>query len=171
MSLASSCVATVAARRRVAHTAQVGVVRKKRSDRPAIVRGPALGALVLTPILLLAGCGSSGQPQQSALSSASGPSASVVVPTTTGSLSVPVTVSSVPGGSITTVQGTVTRGVESGCVVLVDASGAVVANLQGWDLQAHPLDTQVEVTGTFEPDLMTTCQQGTPFEVTAVVSR
>jgi len=27
------------------------------------------------------------------------------------------------------------------------------------------------VTGTFEPDLMTTCQQGTPFEVTAVVSR
>lgn len=78
--------------------------------------------------------------------------------------------SAVPGGT-TTLNGTVQEGVENGCVVLVDASGAVVANLQGWDLQAHPIDSQVEVTGAFEPDMMTTCQQGTPFEASAVVSR
>ncbi len=72
---------------------------------------------------------------------------------------------------MTTVQGTVTEGVEGGCVVLVDASGAVVANLQGWDLTAHPFESVVEVTGTFEPDLMTTCQQGTPFEVITVTGR
>jgi len=147
----------VAARRRVAHTAQVGEVRTKQSDRPAIARGPLLGAIVLTPILLLAGCGSSGQPQPSTTSTAA--------PSSTASESASA------GGSTTTVQGTVTAGVENGCVVLVDASGAVVANLQGWDLRAHPFSSQVEVTGTFEPDLMTTCQQGTPFEVTAVVSR
>lgn len=123
--------------------------RTKHSRRARV--GPLLGAGMLT--MLLTACGSSGTPQQSATSSI-------------GSS----TPSSVPAG-ITTVQGTVTKGVENGCVVLVDASGAVVANLQGWDLQAHPFGSPVEVTGTFEPDLMTTCQQGTPFEASSVVSR
>jgi hypothetical protein len=76
-----------------------------------------------------------------------------------------------PGGAPTTLQGTVTEGVENGCVVLVDGAGAVLANLQGWDLRAHPFESQVEVTGAFEPDLMTTCQQGTPFDATSVVSK
>ena len=117
-------------------------------------------------ILLLAACGSSGTPsQQSAASSAVSSTVSSAV-----SSSVSSAVSAVPGGT-TTVQGTVTKGVENGCVVLVDASGTAVANLQGWDLQAHPFGSQVEVTGAFEPDLMTTCQQGTPFAATAVVSR
>ncbi len=139
--------------------------------------GSLLGPTLVTLTLLLAACGSSGQPQQSATSSTTPASttpassaSSVRTSATTGSLSVSGTVSAVPGG-VTTVQGTVTEGVENGCVVLVDASGAVLANLQGWDLQAHPFDSQVEVTGTYEPDLMTTCQQGTPFEVTAVVGR
>jgi hypothetical protein len=88
-----------------------------------------------------------------------------------GSLSAVGTVTPAPGGSPTTLQGTVTEGVENNCVVLVDASGTVLANLQGWDLRAHPFDSEVEVTGTFEPDLMTTCQQGTPFDATTVVSR
>lgn len=115
--------------------------------------------------LLLAACASSGPPQQSAPSSAPVTSAPVASSATTESGS------AAPGGSVTTLQGTVTQGVESGCVVLVDASGAVLANLQGWDLQAHPFDSQVEVTGAFEPDMMTTCQQGTPFEASTVVSR
>ncbi|HEY5881290.1 MAG TPA: hypothetical protein VIU11_20420 [Nakamurella sp.] len=73
------------------------------------------------------------------------------------------------GGAVATLRGTVTEGVESGCIVLVDDSGAAVANLQGWDLQAHPFDSRVEVTGMFETDMMTTCQQGTPFQVQSAV--
>lgn len=56
-------------------------------------------------------------------------------------------------------------------MVLVDDSGATVANLMGWDLQAHPFGSTVEVTGTYEEGLMTTCQQGRPFTVTGVVER
>lgn len=87
-----------------------------------------------------------------------------------GSLSVSGSVSGSADGT-TTLTGTVTEGVESRCVVLVDDSGATVANLMGWDLQAHPFGSTVEVTGTYEEGLMTTCQQGRPFTVTGVVER
>lgn len=70
----------------------------------------------------------------------------------------------------TTIRGTVVAGVEPGCIVLVDDAGVAIANLQGWDLRRHPFDSRVEVTGTFQPDLMTTCQQGIPFDVSAVVT-
>lgn len=134
--------------------------RIEQSGRTWAGRLPLIGAALAT--LLLAACGSSGTPQQSATSSsASSPGSSAA-----GSQSA----SAVPGGT-TTLKGTVQEGVENGCVVLVDDSGAVLANLQGWDLRAHPFDSQVEVTGAFETDMMTTCQQGTPFEATAVVSR
>lgn len=139
--------------------------------------GWPLRAAALAGLLMLVGaCGSSGQPQQSAPSSSSAPSSGPAVSTvstvaTAGSLSVSGSVPPVPDGSPTTLRGTVTEGVENNCVVLVDDTGAAVANLQGWDLGAHPFNSEVEVTGTFEPDLMTTCQQGTPFEATAVVSR
>ncbi|WP_420121099.1 hypothetical protein [Nakamurella sp.] len=77
---------------------------------------------------------------------------------------------SVAAGGPTTLTGTVTEGVESRCVVLVDDTGATLANLMGWDLQAHPFGSTVQVTGTFEEGLMTTCQQGRPFTVTSVVA-
>jgi hypothetical protein len=143
----------------------MGEVDRNPAERRRIRRGPLLGAATLIMTLPLAACASSGQPQQSAPSSASVTSAPVASSATTES------VSAAPGGAVTTLQGTVTEGVENGCVVLVDASGAVLANLQGWDLRAHPFDSQVEVTGAFEPDMMTTCQQGTPFEASTVVSR
>ena len=139
----------------------MGEVGTKQSYRARARRGAWLGAATLTLAVLVVACGSSGQPQQSATSSTSESAAS------SGS----IVATSLPAGTTTTLQGTVTEGVESGCVVLVDSSGAVSANLQGWDLRAHPFDSQVEVTGAFEPDMMTTCQQGTPFEVTTVVSR
>lgn len=146
----------------------MGEVGRKQSYRARVRRGASLGAATLTLAVLVAACGSSGQPQESATSSTSAPtSAPASSAASTGSM----VASSLPAGTTTTLQGTVTEGVESGCVVLVDSSGAVSANLQGWDLGAHPFDTKVEVTGAFEPDMMTTCQQGTPFEVTAVVSR
>ena len=59
-------------------------------------------------------------------------------------------------------------GVESGCLVLTDETGAVLANLIGIDPATAILDVIVEVTGKFQPDMMTTCQQGAPFAVAMV---
>ena len=54
---------------------------------------------------------------------------------------------------------------ESGCLVLTDDTGAVLANLIGLDTPTAPIGSSVEVTGKFQEDLMTTCQQGKPFTV------
>ena len=59
-------------------------------------------------------------------------------------------------------------GVESGCIVLVDDQGAVLANLIGLDAASAPVGSAVQVKGRFSPDLMTTCQQGEPFTVASV---
>ena len=71
-------------------------------------------------------------------------------------------------GPPTTLRGTVERGVEARCTVLTDDSGGVLANLMGIDPHEWPPGSKVEVTGTFQPGLMTTCQQGTPFQVSQV---
>jgi hypothetical protein len=71
-------------------------------------------------------------------------------------------------GSATTLTGTLQDGVESGCIVLVDDKGAVLANLIGLDSASAPVGSTVEVKGKFSPDLMTTCQQGEPFTVASV---
>ncbi|MET7370937.1 hypothetical protein [Micromonospora arida] len=66
-----------------------------------------------------------------------------------------------PGVGATTLSGTLQGGVEPGCVLL-----------DGYLLLGGPRDVlmpgaRVEVTGRVEPGMMTTCQQGTPFVVTA----
>ena len=108
--------------------------------------------------------GSSVASSSPAASAPSEPSASVLsVP----SISKDATSASAGQTGPTTLTGVVTEGVESGCVVLTDDAGAVLANLMGLDTKAAPIGSTVEVTGEFE-DLMTTCQQGKPFTVTAV---
>lgn len=124
-------------------------------------------------LAVLAGCGGSGSTPGSSPSSTTTPEVSVTSSTSPGvpipSSGPPIVTATASPGALATIRGTVTEGVESGCIVLVDDAGAAVANLQGWDLEAHPFDSRVEVTGVFETDLMTTCQQGTPFEVRSVV--
>jgi hypothetical protein len=71
----------------------------------------------------------------------------------------------------TRLTGTIAAGVESGCIVLVDDKDAVLANLIGLDEASAPVGSMVQVEGRFQPDLMTTCQQGEPFEVASVVVR
>ena len=71
-------------------------------------------------------------------------------------------------GGTTTLTGTIEAGVESGCFVLVGQDGTVLANLIGIDAVATPAGSVVDVTGTFEEDMMTTCQQGTPFSITSI---
>lgn len=74
-------------------------------------------------------------------------------------------------GAATTLTGTLSAGVESGCIVLVDDKGAVLANLIGLDAASAPIGSTVEVKGRFARDLITTCQQGEPFTVASVEVR
>jgi hypothetical protein len=60
------------------------------------------------------------------------------------------------------VSGTVTAGVEYGCLMLDDYQ------LVGGPRELFPPGTRVRVTGRPEPRMMTTAQQGTPFVVTGV---
>ncbi len=134
---------------------------------------------------------SPGSPAATGSSSAPGPSASpstaISAPTIPPSTAIsaptiepgelpPITGAPVaprPGavGASTELSGTVEAGVESGCVVLTDARGAVLANLIGLDTAGTPLGSEVVVTGTFQQGMMTTCQQGAPFQVTSVRQR
>src|SRR5688572_479176 len=109
-----------------------------------------LTALVLTA-LLLAGCASDdggGQPPAAA------PTPTPTVPVTTAP-------AGKPAGKVERVTGRVEAGVEAGCKLLVADSGG------GYLLLGGPADVlkegaRVEVEGTVEPGLMTTCQQGRP---------
>ncbi|MEH1054730.1 hypothetical protein V6U89_05890 [Micromonospora sp. CPCC 206171] len=64
-----------------------------------------------------------------------------------------------PGPGATTITGTVQAGVEPNCLLV-----------EGYQLIGGPRDVltvgaRVTVTGQPKPDMMTTCQQGTPFVV------
>ena len=81
-----------------------------------------------------------------------------------------------PGSGVAvTLEGTVREGVEASCLVLEDDNGTVLANLLGDDAPditaALTSGAKVEVTGSFVEGVMTTCQQGQPFQVTAVTAR
>ncbi|MEU4712741.1 hypothetical protein AB0F73_03605 [Micromonospora purpureochromogenes] len=71
----------------------------------------------------------------------------------------PVGPSVPPGPGATTITGTVQAGVEPNCLLV-----------EGYQLIGGPRDVltvgaRVTVTGQPKPDMMTTCQQGTPFVV------
>jgi hypothetical protein len=78
------------------------------------------------------------------------------------------TVPSAGTGTEVTLRGTVREGVEASCVLLADDNGTVLANLLGSDAPELTAGAKVEVTGSFLQGVMTTCQQGLPFQVTAV---
>lgn len=65
-----------------------------------------------------------------------------------------------------TITGTPTEGVENGCIVM--ESGGTLYLLLGGERSALMSGRPVAVRGTPAPGLMTTCQQGTPFQVTEV---
>jgi hypothetical protein len=66
------------------------------------------------------------------------------------------------------VTGKVVEGVEAGCLLL-ETPGTLYL-LVGGDRAALVVGKQVTVTGSPQPGLMSTCQQGTPFQVTSVRS-
>jgi hypothetical protein len=65
-----------------------------------------------------------------------------------------------------TITGTVEEGVESGCMLLRTQQGLYL--LIGGDRKMIAGGGKLVVRGKPQPELMTTCQQGTPFQVTEV---
>lgn len=66
-----------------------------------------------------------------------------------------------------TVEGRVSLGVEPGCTLL-EGAGRLYLLLGGADVAALAEGDTVRATGTADPDTMTTCQQGTPLQVTSL---
>jgi|SRR5882724_3217343 len=121
-----------------------------------------LAALLLLT-LALAGCAN-----QTGAGSG-GPSTTVV--------SAPVTIVPSPtpsagtssGSDAQTISGTVAEGVEPNCLVLHDSSGNHVLFFHDPALRsAAKAGARVTLVGRSEPAMMTTCQQGVPFIVSAV---
>lgn len=75
------------------------------------------------------------------------------------------------GGATVELTGTVEAGVERGCLVLLDSEGLVLATLTGRPMADYPLGAMVTVTGRFQQGVMTTCQQGMPFQVSSISAR
>jgi hypothetical protein len=134
---------------------------------------------VLVAVLATAGCArdagsdtSAGAPPPPG--SASGPASSGAATTEPGSTKLPATDLPEPSGGpgaagAQTVSGTVAAGVEPDCLLL---SGGNTQYLLVFDdpaiRSAAAVGAKVTVTGRAEPDMLSTCQQGTPFIVTSV---
>jgi hypothetical protein len=68
-----------------------------------------------------------------------------------------------------TISGTVEEGVERGCRLLKDATGSYLLVFHDTAMKAEaPVGAKVTLTGKASPGMMSTCQQGVPFIVTAV---
>lgn len=104
---------------------------------------------------------SPGGPTGSPMSSASAVPPPANTPPTAPSLSDPPVVGKNRGS--VTVTGTAVAGVEAGCLLL--ETGAETLQLIGAPPDSVEMGSRLRVTGTRSPELMTTCQQGTPFQV------
>ena len=68
------------------------------------------------------------------------------------------------GAGQVTIRGQVEAGVEAGCVLLKAEDGQAYL-LVGGDRMLIAAGGRLEVVGEPQPGLMTTCQQGIPFQV------
>lgn len=134
--------------------------------------------------MVLAGCGpptdpstpqASGSPSGAAVSSSISPNPSANAGSPRGTVSPGRSSQPQPGTTYTgsksvgqvTIRGQATDGVESGCVVLAADDGMTYL-LLGGDRTVIGGGGRLEVVGEPQPDLLTTCQQGTPFQVSSV---
>lgn len=78
-------------------------------------------------------------------------------------VSPPPPASGKPGAGELTLSGTVEAGVEYGCLIL--NAGGSTYNLLGGDPAVVKVGARVNVRGRPDPGIITTCQQGTPFQV------
>jgi hypothetical protein len=125
-------------------------------------------ALVVFAAVALGGCGSAGSSEPvTAPPPSIGDSVDASGGSSTGSAAgTPSTQPADPSGAVVVIHGTVADGVEAGCVLLNTDSKAYL--LIGGDRAAMKSGAKLTVHGVPQPDLMTTCQQGTPFQVTKI---
>ena len=111
---------------------------------------------------LLAACaGSDGDDAGAGQGATTAPTTS---PTTTGP--VPTTEPAPPAGEVT-VTGTVSEGVEPGCLLLDAENGGRYLLIGGRRAELRP-GRRVAVTGRVDRGLLSTCQQGVPLVVASV---
>ena len=129
---------------------------------------------VLVAVLATAGCARDAGSDTSAGAPPPGSASSGGATTEPGSTKLPATDLPEPSGGpgaagAQTVSGTVTAGVEPDCLLL---GGGTTQYLLVFDdpaiRSAAAVGAKVTVTGRAEPDMLSTCQQGTPFIVTSV---
>ncbi len=131
--------------------------RNVRSTRRLLAAGILFGTLAGG----LAGCGSADDSSSSA-----SPTSSPRIPTHDPSSASPSGPSlPKPTGPVQTRQGKIEAGVEPGCVLL-KATDKKVYLLVGGNSKILTPGAPVVVKGYPQPDLMSTCQQGEPFQVT-----
>ncbi|GAB3506384.1 hypothetical protein [Amycolatopsis cihanbeyliensis] len=121
-----------------------------------------IGIAVLALLLTACGAADTAPPEESG-ATPPGPTAPPTTGSPTGSRP-PPTAPTTPPGEIT-VRGVVQQGVEPGCLVLTGSDQVYL--LVGERARLEP-GAEVQVRGTPEPGLMTTCQQGTPLRVAEV---
>lgn len=113
--------------------------------------------------LVLASCAQQAPPGAPPSSS---PASDTSTPAPLPPSSTPLTTTTTPSRALEpgmTVRGTVAEGVEAGCLIL--NTGTAQYLLLGADPAIAVAGAEIEVTGRAEPGAMTTCQQGTPFNV------
>lgn len=129
------------------------------------MRGSTAVLLCLALGLTSAACaGQVPPPQLPASSTPTTDTSTPSVPAPPPPSSTPLSASPSRALDATTVRGTVSTGVEPGCVLL--DTGTTQYLLLGADPAIAVAGAEVEVTGKPDPGAMTTCQQGTPFTVT-----
>lgn len=121
-------------------------------------------SLPLLVALALAGCANGGS-GDSAGAPAPAPSATSAAPTASAAPSEESGTTKPPAGGTQTLTGTIAAGVEPNCLLLQDH--LLIINDPKLQAAAKAGAT-VTVTGRVELGMMTTCQQGTPFVVTAL---
>lgn len=115
--------------------------------------------LTLLVVLALAGCANGAADDSAGAPAAPSAAPSSAVPTEESTTAVPVDTGT------KTISGTITAGVEPGCLLLDDH--LLIIRDAALKSVAEPGAT-VTATGHAEPGMMTTCQQGTPFIVTTI---
>jgi len=117
-------------------------------------------AVTLLLLVCLAGCANGPTEAGAPAPAPTSPSAAPSVPSASAGPT---------GAGGETITGTVQAGVEPNCLLLQDDKGSHLLIIRDTELRkTAAAGTKVTVTGKSEPGMMSTCQQGIPFIVSAV---